>query len=82
MIITNFNDEGQKVPISQTLTACERIVGVTGDLNKATRVSFINKDKNMISEALIFQFHLSDSSDKLVPENSVFIGEIYVPWKE
>lgn len=54
MTLTNFSDDGAKVNKKQALKACERLVGATGDLSRATRVSFINKDKNKISDAILF----------------------------
>jgi hypothetical protein len=50
-------------------------------LNKAARVAFIGKDKNRISEAMNFQFYLSEEGDPFNIEKSVFIGECFVPWK-
>ena len=57
------------------------MIGVEGDLNKAARVAFINKDKNRMSEAMNFQFYLSEEGDPFNIEKSVFIGECFVPWK-
>lgn len=85
VVITNYVKDGQGgIKVSEDERYSAPCVGFREKLNfnKAVRLEFINKDKKLIDDVLNISFFMQTSETDIDFKNSVFVGEVFFPWKD